>query len=528
MAYSYEVTTADGSSQTVNVPFGYLDKSHVHVYLNDNEVSQSSLVWLSRSSIQLPTIPTAGIKKKVKRITPASAPLVTFVSGHLSVDDLNNEALQLLYLAEEGLDEMGRSLVISEADNSTVDLTLPDKATRAGNVLGFDANGKPIAAVTTPATIVSSAMAPVFQAASVLAGMNKLLEARNANPLMTPYTMQATDAGKVIGLNGYFGVTWPNANTFENGDELTLVNIGSRGVKQTNVETNAFYLYPGQIMKVFVYNGAYYTSRDRRWKLTSGTAFYVDPNGNDANDGLASGSASANARQGIETTWDLIRDFTDGPASMQLTLGATYDLGASGQALVGDASSGFGRLIGILGDPSLANPPVLQCRASAPGFAFRDGGWASINGVKWTTIGNNTQGAVNLSQTGLADLQNCIWGNFPLGYAIQVADGAHTNITAAHKFVAGSSVAWLFVESGSKAVISAQIDGQSAAYAFSDAFIQMDLQARIQLGGTTMANMSNFTGPQYSLTNASFLSKGGVSFPAGLSSGNADGTSLAY
>lgn len=104
MALSYEITVASGSSNFVSVPFGYLEKSHVHVYINGVETSQLSLVWTSSSGIQLPSTPLAGKYVKVQRFTPQVNPLVTFVAGALSHVDLNTDSLQLLYLCQEAYD----------------------------------------------------------------------------------------------------------------------------------------------------------------------------------------------------------------------------------------------------------------------------------------------------------------------------------------------------------------------------------------------------------------------------------------
>lgn len=104
MAYSYAETTAGGSSSLVNVPFPYLDQSHVHVYLNGAEVAANTLTWTSSSVIQLPVTPTAGQKIEVRRLTPidnGDAPLVDYVNGSLSPDDMNRGQLECLYNDQE-------------------------------------------------------------------------------------------------------------------------------------------------------------------------------------------------------------------------------------------------------------------------------------------------------------------------------------------------------------------------------------------------------------------------------------------
>ena len=113
MSYNAQVTTtADGSSNTISVPFDYLTKGHVHVYENGVEVAQNLLSWLTANSIQLPSTPASGTSLRVQRITPVD-PLVTFVAGALSPRDLNKAELQALYLAEEADDTGARGLPLN-------------------------------------------------------------------------------------------------------------------------------------------------------------------------------------------------------------------------------------------------------------------------------------------------------------------------------------------------------------------------------------------------------------------------------
>lgn len=103
MAYSYETYTASGSNDTFNVPCPYLAKSHVHVYLDG--VETSAFTWATTSSIKLNAVPAAGVKVKVQRITPFTAPLVDFVNGTISTaEDLDTLALQAIYLTQENAD----------------------------------------------------------------------------------------------------------------------------------------------------------------------------------------------------------------------------------------------------------------------------------------------------------------------------------------------------------------------------------------------------------------------------------------
>jgi microcystin-dependent protein len=103
MAYSYAESTASGSTAVFTVPFGYIDRSYVHVSVNGAAVDDSLLTWNSSTEVVLPTTPAAGATVRRWRGTPKT-PLVTFQSGDLSTTDLNLFATQCTHLVQEGTD----------------------------------------------------------------------------------------------------------------------------------------------------------------------------------------------------------------------------------------------------------------------------------------------------------------------------------------------------------------------------------------------------------------------------------------
>lgn len=105
MANSYEITVASGATAIVNVPFPYIKEEHVHVYKDGVEVDQSTLVWTSPSTIELPSTPTVGTTIKVRRITPSSELLVIWENpSALDANQLNLANLHVLYVAQEAYD----------------------------------------------------------------------------------------------------------------------------------------------------------------------------------------------------------------------------------------------------------------------------------------------------------------------------------------------------------------------------------------------------------------------------------------
>lgn len=73
--------------------------------------------------------------------------------GELRAKTLNDELdFQTASIQQVGY-EIGRALRQDDSDPAGIDMRLPPKATRAGQMLGFDANGKPVALATPEAAL---------------------------------------------------------------------------------------------------------------------------------------------------------------------------------------------------------------------------------------------------------------------------------------------------------------------------------------------------------------------------------------
>lgn len=131
------VATGDGSTVLFTVPFSYILKSHVHVYLNEAETF--NYTWPSDTTIQLPTAPVAGVAVTRKRQTPR-APLLSIAAGSLNPQDLNTLILQALFVAQEVEDQTFRSARIPGA-TPMVPAPFSQYAARANKILRVSSNG---------------------------------------------------------------------------------------------------------------------------------------------------------------------------------------------------------------------------------------------------------------------------------------------------------------------------------------------------------------------------------------------------
>lgn len=181
MAFSYAVTTSIGATSVVTVPFPYLTRPHVHFYLDDVEVAFSTVTWTSDSVVDLGSVPGAGVKIRVARLTPGIVNLVVFLAGALNPFDLNYSVRQLLYLIQEYADILlERTVHGPVTDPPGLNYTLPSAAGRALRVLGFDAAGS---ITTLPA---SSFVAP--SVISVQGLVTMVRTSLGTNDTVTPST----------------------------------------------------------------------------------------------------------------------------------------------------------------------------------------------------------------------------------------------------------------------------------------------------------------------------------------------------
>ena len=103
-----EVTyTGDGNNLKYAIPFEYLARSHVHLYLNGTETT--NFVWIDTYRIELTTAPATDTAVTIKRITPYDDTYITWQDGSIILaDDLNAANMQNLFITQENLYRIGQ------------------------------------------------------------------------------------------------------------------------------------------------------------------------------------------------------------------------------------------------------------------------------------------------------------------------------------------------------------------------------------------------------------------------------------
>lgn len=101
MANSYKTYTGDGSTDLFSIPFDYLSKDHVHVFVDGVE---TTFTFPTLNTINITPTPVDGSSVQVRRITPTD-PFVDFEDGgNLTASELDSITLQSLFLAQESQD----------------------------------------------------------------------------------------------------------------------------------------------------------------------------------------------------------------------------------------------------------------------------------------------------------------------------------------------------------------------------------------------------------------------------------------
>ena len=151
--------TGDGVQVAFTYPFPIFADEDIEVFLDETlQVSGYTVSGAgisSGGSITFATAPTSGALVTLVRNVVIERTSDFQESGEFRAKVINDELDKEVAMIQQVNDKVVRSLRLSETDTAN-DLELPTKAGRAGNLLGFDAEGDPIASVGTSGGVVVS------------------------------------------------------------------------------------------------------------------------------------------------------------------------------------------------------------------------------------------------------------------------------------------------------------------------------------------------------------------------------------
>lgn len=118
--------TGNGTQTDFVVPFDYLKKSFVRVYLDSSTLltggdygdTGADYYFLDKTTVRLKTAPADGVLVTIRRYTSATERIVSFKDASiLKANDLDTSQLQSFHIAEEARDVINDALVKDEDDN---------------------------------------------------------------------------------------------------------------------------------------------------------------------------------------------------------------------------------------------------------------------------------------------------------------------------------------------------------------------------------------------------------------------------
>ncbi len=206
--YSYRQYAGNGATTTFSVPFPYLLKAHVHLYLGydildgtftSELVDGVGFTWTSGTQVQCTTAPAAGQTLTVIRLTPSDSRLVDWQDGsNLIADYLDTADLQNLYVVQEQQDrnDAGVAAAIAAQTAATGATTAAAAATTAANNANTTA-----AAATTAANNATTAAASATTASTAATTAATQASADAATAISTANAASTTASNAVTTAN---------------------------------------------------------------------------------------------------------------------------------------------------------------------------------------------------------------------------------------------------------------------------------------------------------------------------------------
>jgi hypothetical protein len=171
MGLSYNQVTASGLTKSFPVTFNYINKTDVHVYVDD--VEDTSFTWTSNYMIELSTMPAAGAIVIIRRETAIATPRVDYSDGTVQNEGVADLAFNNVFMPVQELNDMVNTSVIYDSVNDVMDGQAKILRNIGAGILSSDGLTL-LQAQTYTANIISTILAQVAaaQAASTQTSSN--------------------------------------------------------------------------------------------------------------------------------------------------------------------------------------------------------------------------------------------------------------------------------------------------------------------------------------------------------------------
>lgn len=419
---------ANGSTTEWVFNFPAVDAEFIQVFITDAVGGQ---VQLSPSVFQVILNPTIGANPTSqggKVIFPTiGSPLVVgntlTIVRDLPVEQpvsISNQSIiyppiieqefdYLTLLSQRGAQDISRAFKVGFSD--PIPALVPPVAQRASKGAFFDSLGNLTpGAIPGPGVFISAAMIPVVEAATLALARQLMGITSPTLSIIGTYVVTNTNNRQVLNLNGstFFTVVVGAASEFDSSFWVVIFNNDNRGKRISVTGKSDFILWPGQYIWVFQdgTGAAWMVTDPGRWFALTTKNFFVDPvQGNDSNDGLATGTQAWRTIQGAV---DTISSHVDGPFIVNLVDG-THQVGAGVVCSKRQPGSTMYNFVGNVSTPSNV---IVNCDVLGQTFIVRDGAVINISGIKFTSTGGNGLRAIWAINSGTCYIGKVVFGQF--------------------------------------------------------------------------------------------------------------------
>lgn len=180
-------TVLSGSAGTGPYAFSFpvLAQTDLAVYKDDTKLTLTTDYTVSIGAAGTGTVTLGVAATGSNNITIVGARAIErttdFVTaGDLLASSLNTELDSQTIFAQQTSEDAARAIKAPVTDPTSIDMTLPLKATRATKVMGFDSDGNPVVSTQTLATIESGSVAAAISATAAAVSADAAAASENA------------------------------------------------------------------------------------------------------------------------------------------------------------------------------------------------------------------------------------------------------------------------------------------------------------------------------------------------------------
>jgi hypothetical protein len=338
----------------------------------------------------------------------------------------------LTLLSTRGSQDISRAFKVGFGD--PIPALVPPVAQRAGHGTFFDSAGNLVPGeVPSGGVFVSAAMIPVVEAATLALARQAMGISPDPFNVTGTFIVTPINDRQVMNLEGdFYTVSLGDHAGFLPSFWTFIYNTSTRGKAISLTGFPTFMLWPGQFVWVFNTTAGWAPTNPGRWTPRVEVNFFVHPTqGNDANDGLATGTG---AFQTIAKAISVVENDCDGEFTINLADG-THSVGAGiicSKAVPGSAD-GY-NIIGNIGTP---NNVVISATGSGQFcWVITNNAVVTLRGFRFFSVNG---GGLQVKLGAVATIGNVIFGqvspNNNFGYHMECRSNGTLNVDAPYTMV---------------------------------------------------------------------------------------------